>query len=94
MLLSMSVHAGDKLSSKDKKISFAYDVGFEMNFDNRELYKSDFSTSMTIFGARLTPAVGLQHIQNDGTSHKIMAGIDVMKDFGSAAQNLSLFREI
>ena len=94
MLLSMSVHAGDKLSSKDKKISFAYDVDFEMNFDNRELYKSDFSTSMTIFGARLTPAVGLQHIQNDGTSHKIMAGIDVMKDFGSAAQNLSLFREI
>jgi hypothetical protein len=73
----MSVHAGDKLSSMDKKISCAYDVDFEMNFDNRELYKSDFSTSMTIFGARLTPAVGLQHIQNDGTSHKIMAGIEM-----------------
>lgn len=68
----------------DKKVDFTYDVDFEMNFDNRELYRSDFSTSMTIFGARLTPSVGLQSVQEDGTLHRLMAGIDVMKDFGAS----------
>lgn len=68
----------------DKKVDFTYDVDFEMNFDNRELYRSDFSTSMTIFGARLTPSVGLQSVQEDGTRHRLMAGIDVMKDFGAS----------
>ena len=29
------------------KVKFTYDVGFEMNFDNREFYKSRFSNSMT-----------------------------------------------
>ena len=42
-----------------EKVTFAYDLDFEMNFDNREFYKSDFSESMTIFGARLTPSVGI-----------------------------------
>lgn len=62
-------------------VRFAYDVNFDFNFDNREYYKSDFSSSMTIFGARLTPSVG---IEVEG-GHKIMAGVDVMKDFGSGA---------
>ena len=35
--------------ARDKSVKFAYDVDFEMNFDNRELYKSAFSRSMTIF---------------------------------------------
>ena len=65
-------------------VRFAYDVGFEMNFDNREFYRSSFSKSMTIFGARLTPSVGLSI--ND--EHKVMAGIDVMKDFGSPDKKL------
>lgn len=84
------------LQAQEKKhVQFAYDVDFEMNFDNREFYRSAFSTSMTIFGARLTPAVGLEAVQKDGTSHRIMAGIDVMKDFGSAdKKTLSVFREI
>lgn len=64
---------------EEGKIRLAYDVGFEMNFDNREYYKSDFSESMTIFGARLSPSVGL----SIGREHKVMLGVDVMKDFGS-----------
>lgn len=83
------------LQAQEKNLKFAYDVDFEMNFDNREFYRSAFSTSMTIFGARLTPAVGLEAVQKDGTSHRIMAGIDVMKDFGSAdKRTLSVLREI
>ena len=81
------------LQAQEKNLKFAYDLDFEMNFDNREFYRSAFSTSMTIFGARLTPAVGLEAVQKDGTSHRIMAGIDVLKDFGSAdKKTLSVFR--
>lgn len=65
------------------KVKFAYDLDFDMQFDNREFYKSDFTTSMTIFGARLTPAVGLSLQQKNGVRHRIMTGIDVMKEFGA-----------
>jgi hypothetical protein len=90
----MALSCAFTLHAQDKNLKFAYDVDFEMNFDNRELYRSAFSTSMTIFGARLTPAVGLEAVQKDGTSHRIMAGIDVMKDFGSATGNSKLLKEI
>ena len=75
----------DELTDKSgEKIGFVYNVDFEMNFDNREYYPSAFSSSMTIFGARLTPSIGLSFIQKDGASHSIMAGVDVMKDFGAS----------
>ena len=48
------------LQAQEKNLKFAYDIDFEMNFDNREFYRSAFSSSMTIFGARLTPAIGLE----------------------------------
>ena len=76
------------------KPEFVYDVDFEMNFDNREYYKSSFSESMTIFGARLTPAVGFKVKQKDNTEHRIMMGVDVMKDFGSVARSQDYFGEI
>lgn len=63
-------------------IRFAYDLDFEMNFDNREFDHSHILPSMTIFGARLTPSVGAGLVQKDGTKHRLMVGIDVMKDFG------------
>ena len=66
------------------KVKFAYDLDFDMQFDNREFYKSKFTSSMTIFGARLTPAVGVSLEQNNGVCHRLMAGIDVMKNFGAS----------
>ena len=63
---------------------FVYGTDFEMNFDNREYYSSRFSNSMTIFGARLTPTVGLQVSDSKDFSHEIMFGIDIMKDFGAS----------
>ena len=80
-------------SAKDK-VSLAYDLDFEMRFDNREFYRSRFSESMTIFGARLTPSVGVQIVQDNGLRHRLMAGVDVMKDFGDSAANKELFREL
>lgn len=63
------------------KVRFAYDVNFEMNFDNRE-NTSDLSPSMTVFGARLTPEIGIGVTQGNGTRHRVMLGVDIMKDFG------------
>lgn len=75
---------GSAMQAQEKNVKFAWDVDFEMNFDNREFYESAFTNSMTIFGARLTPFVGLQYLADDGADHRIMAGIDVMKDFGAS----------
>ncbi len=108
LLCAASLSAGAK---DDEKVRFAYDVDFEMNFDNREFYRSTFSESMTIFGARLTPSAGISIPQRShGMNHKLMVGIDVMKNFGqspvspelggpsdeaaSRQNNLDLFREI
>ena len=45
LVAATSLHAADSL----KTVSLAYDLDFKMNFDNRELYKSAYSRSMTIF---------------------------------------------
>lgn len=75
------IHASDKDSTA---VRFAYDVDFDMNFDNREFARNSFSPSETIFGARVTPAVGVQVFQPAGLSHKVMLGVDVMKNFGDS----------
>lgn len=80
-LLVTAVCAG---AAEKPKASFAYDVDFQMRFDNREFYGSAFTPSMTIFGARLTPSVGLALTESNGAQHRLMAGIDVMKDFGAS----------
>ena len=72
-------------ASDTTKINFTYDLDYETRFDNREFYRSAFTRSMTIFGARLTPSVGVSLSQPDnGMSHQLMLGIDVMKDFGAS----------
>ena len=73
--------AGETETRGGLKVRFAYDVNFEMNFDNRE-NTSDLSPSMTVFGARLTPEVGIGVTQGNGTRHRVMLGVDIMKDFG------------
>lgn len=73
-----------QIDSSKVDVRFAYDLDFDMQFDNREFYRSNFTGSMTIFGARLTPAVGLSLEQKNGIRHRLMAGIDVMKDFGAS----------
>ena len=84
----VAVHAEEKPDFR-----FAYDVDFEMNFDNREFYESDFTSSMTIFGARLVPSVGVSLSEKNGAAHRLMAGVDVMKDFGSS-QRSEVFRDL
>ena len=94
LVLIVAASSVAKAESAKDKVSLAYDLDFEMRFDNREFYRSRFSESMTIFGARLTPSVGVQIVQDNGLRHRLMAGIDVMKDFGDSAANRELFREL
>ena len=81
---TFDLHAADSL----KTVSLAYDVDFLMNFDNRELYKSAYSRSMSIFGARVTPSVGISVRPQAGEEHKVMIGADVMKDFGGVQDRI------
>lgn len=98
-----------KSNDRDAIAKFQYDVNFEYNFDNREFDKGDehFTNSATLYGARLTPSIGLKIRQNSNISHKIMMGIDVMKEFGKSPvsvadspeadnklENSKLFREL
>lgn len=94
LVLIVAATSVAKAESAKDKVSLAYDLDFEMRFYNREFYRSRFSESMTIFGARLTPSVGVQIVQDNGLRHRLMAGIDVMKDFGDSAANRELFREL
>lgn len=82
----MSGQCADAAVTEDKgDVRFIYDVDFDFRFDNRELYRSRFSNSMTIFGVRLTPYVGVQLSQPDkNLRHQVMMGVDVMKDFGAS----------
>ena len=80
--------------TRRETVRFEYDLDFEMNFDNREFYKSDFSESMTIFGAILTPSFGIGVNQGKGLTHRLMAGIDIMKDFGDSLAPKDLLREV
>jgi hypothetical protein len=72
-------------ASDTTKVNFTYNLDYETRFDNREFFRSAFTRSMTIFGARLTPSVGVELSQPDnGMSHRMMVGIDIMKDFGAS----------
>ncbi len=94
-LVLFTAVASHSRTTDGEKVRFAYDAGFEMNFDNREFYRSGFSESMTIFGARLTPSVGLSiPQQGKGMNHRLMLGIDIMKNFGGPQKNADLFQEM
>ena len=64
---------------------FEYGVDFDFRFDNREYDVSSYSRSMTVLGARAVPTVGIGIGSRNGrSSHVLMAGADVMKDFGAS----------
>ena len=88
----------------EKKVKFAYDAYFQLDFDNREFAPTEgqFTNSGTIFNALLTPSVGLDVNADKKLSHRIMLGIDIVKRMGespvTAAQqrleNWDLLREL
>lgn len=63
-------------------LHFEYDLNFDMKFDNREFDRSRFQPSFTLFGARIEPYAGLR-VDAGRSSHRLLAGVDVFKEFGS-----------
>lgn len=91
LIVCATASAGTADSSR---VKLAYDIKYDMNFDNREFSKSKFSPSMTIFGARFTPSVGFAVEQPGNLRHKVMIGADVMADFGVSQDSTDLGGEI
>ena len=90
-------------------MKWVYDACFDYKFDNREFDAGgeQFTESMTLYGARLTPSFGLEVRRSRAVSHRLMMGIDIMKEFGrhpvadsrsvdcdKGLDNTGLFREI
>lgn len=88
-LMPMNAH------EKNKPIKFEYDVDFKYYFDNREFaYSEDRITpSSTINSVVLTPSVGFSVFQGEKATHRLMLGLDMVRDMGSG-QTTNLFREI
>lgn len=61
----------------DWKNNFLWDIDFFGLFDNRE-FKAPFQTPQTIFGARITPEVGIKFLENN----QVNMGISWKEDFG------------
>ena len=73
------------------KASFVYDVDFETRFDNREFQgKSAYTPSMTIFGARLTPQIGLVLHDSRHDFPQTSSNGDVKDSKGGAEHRLML----
>jgi len=86
---------------------FVYDVNFNFAFVNNEFDASGgwFIPSATIAAARITPYVGFEIDRGVYGTHRIMTGIDVLKNFGAnptsygaesdpSLENKALLREI
>lgn len=76
--------------NEHKAIKFAYDINFEYNFDNREFDTGGnlYTNSMTINAARLTPMAGFKINEGNKSEHKVMLGIDILKNMGLLPQML------
>lgn len=58
--------------------NFVWDLGLVTRFDNRE-YKSALEASQTIFGARITPQIGIGW----GNGNYVKVGANLMADFAA-----------
>ena len=90
LLLLLPLFASLPLSAQ----IFDWNVDFTYFLHNSEFDRShNFSdVSQTVNAARLTPTVGLEY-RLDRTTHRLMAGVDLVRDMGSHESVLKVFRE-
>ncbi len=69
------------------RAQMVYDMDFMNFFSNMEYDRSDFNTSRTIFGLRVTPYIGIELTGND-VEHKFMGGLGATHYFGNRVQTL------
>ncbi|MBP3357262.1 MAG: hypothetical protein J6K95_08915 [Rikenellaceae bacterium] len=75
-LLSLALLLAATLPGKGQQLR--WELNFDTQFDNREYSGSRLDGSQTLFGARLTPVVGMGW---EG-KHSVMIGVDLQADFG------------
>ena len=85
----------DDPGKKKGKLEPVYDIAFYYNLDNREISPSGqrFTDAMTINAAQLTPLFGIRVKQGPEITHKVMAGIDLVRNMGeipTSAENANL----
>ena len=95
---------GNERRVNEKPNRFVYGAEFNYYFDNREFDtgKNLYTGSMTINAARLTPLAGLEINEGKKLSHRIMLGIDILKNMGESPvslkdrslENTGLFHEM
>lgn len=81
--------------SQSRKVELEYDTEFNYYFDLRDFSTSSdlMSTSEKINHLRLTPTVGLSIQQNRNIKHRVMLGIDVMKNLGANPFDASIIEK-
>ena len=78
LLIAAIYGGGYTLSAQEEKPKLRLEVDFSTLFDNTEYASMKGVSSGTLFGARLTPQVGLKwHERNE-----LMVGADLYQDFG------------
>ena len=73
------------LISVDAKlpVKFLYDLDFLFYFDNREYDGYPYQRSQTLFGARLSPEIGVGISDSIVGDHKLMAGASYIQPIGA-----------
>lgn len=95
LLLTLSLIVSLVSFAKTPGVTFEYGVDGDFRWDNREFARSDdkVAPSMTLGAIVLTPSVGVGIAQGDKARHRVMAGLDLRRDFGSE-QSYNVFREV
>lgn len=62
--------------------NFIYSVKLDNYFDNRE-YDTPYTEPQTLFGIRVSPAIGWEYVETGAATHKIMGGIHYLQPIGS-----------
>lgn len=92
--LSLSAYSQDTLQVKSEvrqpsklKPKFLYNVDFLFFFDNREYDRSPYQRSQTLFGARLSPEIGVGIADSTIGDHRLMAGCSYIQPIGADYKN-------
>lgn len=77
----------------EKTVAFDYDIRFDFAFINNEYDSSNrqFSPSQTIAAVKASPYIGVRIRHGDFGRHRVMVGVDVLKDFGAVLNFGKLF---
>ena len=76
------------------KPKFLYNVDFLFFFDNREYDKCPYQRSQTLFGARLSPEIGVGIADSTIGDHRLMAGCSYVQPIGADYKNAKVLPTI